>query len=399
MPGQYKLSGKEARRLALISQGLHQRKPFGHGLDGVARAIRQLGYVQLDTISVVNRAHHHILWSRVPDYKLNALYELQETHRRIFEYWSHAAAFLPIEDYRFTLPQVQLFRDGKDGWPNVEKKVKKLVMERIREEGPLMARDFQSSGKKPSGSWWEWRPAKLALQRLFFEGELMARHRKGFQRVYDLTERVLPGDVDTRMPSTDDYADYLIRQTLRAQGLAAASQMSYLRRGMGKPVINRLKALEEDGQVVQVRYPGMQQQYFALPESLEHVSGKRLMQSMRILSPFDNCVIQRKRTLELFAFDYQIECYVPGPKRKYGYFCLPLQFGDRLVGRIDAKADRKAGILRIIHLFLEHSMAEDLFVAACIPAIQRFAKFHDCPEIRVENTTPDSLKPAMISLL
>lgn len=391
MPKPPTISKKEARRLALHCQGLDTKWPYGKGLQATNRVIARLGYTQLDTISVVERAHHHVLWSRVPDYRKSHLKTLQVGgERSIFEYWAHAAAFLPIDDYRYALPTMQYFRDHKDRWPKSKKAVKQDVLRRVKEEGPLMSRDFKHTDQKKGDGWWDWKPAKLALQRLFFEGELMVSERVSFQRVYDLAERVLHSGIDTSHPSDQEYAGFLVQRTIQSHGLATPAAMAYQRKGMQAAVKDRLAALTDTGIVVPVRVSGSKDSYFSTPELLE-TAGIRINNTMRILSPFDNAVIQRRRLRDLFDYDYQIECYVPELKRQYGYFCLPLLLGDRFVGRIDAKADRKSGTLVLKHVVMERAMDEGYFVQKLAEALPAFMAFNGCDSVVVERVTPDNL--------
>ena len=216
------------RRWAIAAQGLNQRTPFGRGRSGAAKAINALGYVQIDTISVVHRAHHHVLRSRVPNYKPDMLDQLIK-RREVFEYWAHAAAFLPINDYRFSLPYKKQVRDGKVHWfKNPDQKLMKKLMQRIESEGALKSKDVEQP--KKSGGWWEWKPAKRALEHLYFRGDLMVSARDGFQKSYDLPERVLPKSVDTALPTYEEYAQFLINQTLNCHGLVSLKGISYLRR-------------------------------------------------------------------------------------------------------------------------------------------------------------------------
>lgn len=393
------ITKKEARRLALHCQGLDLKWPFGRGREGVRKAIEQLGYTQLDTISVVERAHHHVLWSRVPDYRKEHLKDLQIKKREIFEYWAHAAAYLPIRDYRYAMPVMRYFREHRDRWPKSKPQIKKEVLQRVREEGPLMSRDFKHPNEKKGDGWWDWKPAKLALQRLFFEGKILVRERTGFQRVYDVPERILPGDTDTSEPSKEEYADFLIRGTIRSHGVATSQTMAYQRRGMHSPVLERLKEHIEAGEIVPVRIRGLgKTQFYSCPELLDH-NDVRIMRYMRILSPFDNAVIQRRRVEQLFDYDYQIECYVPKDKRQYGYFCLPLLLGDRFVGRIDAKADRKKSILHLKHVAMERDMDFERFSQKLAEALPAFIEFNDCAHLEIHKVTPKELKPVLLRVV
>ena len=185
------ISRSEARRIALASQGLHRMRPFGRGKQAVQATIEHLGYVQIDTISVTERAHDHVIWSRVPDYQKQYLQQLQREDRKIFEFWAHAAAYLPMRDYRYCIPIMRYFSNHHDSWPKSDRKTMRLVLDRIRSEGAMKSRDFEAPPVAGATGWWDWKPAKLALQRHFFAGDLMISYREGFQRVYDLPERIL----------------------------------------------------------------------------------------------------------------------------------------------------------------------------------------------------------------
>lgn len=376
------ISRQDARRLVLNAQGLGRRDPFGLGPAAVQRVIEHLSYIQIDTISVVERAHHHVVWNRVSDYAPPVLHRLQAEDRTVFEYWSHAAAFLPIRDFRFSLPRKKLYADGERHWFRHNKKVMKLVLERIQAEGPLQAKDFEAPRGRKSAGWFDWKPAKIALEQLYLAGALMVRERKGFQKVYDLTERVLPPGVDTRFPSAEEIARHWIENALRSQGLCAEPEIRYLRKGHRKELMKVLREMEEDGKIVRLSLEGDEKtHYYAEKETLSGLSSRRTSKYMEILSPFDSLVIQRKRLQKIFDFDYQIECYVPAPKRKYGYFCLPVLSGDRLVGRIDAKADREAKKLVVKRLFIESA---DFDEDSLDGALQRFSEFNGCSEYKIE---------------
>ena len=188
------------RRLALGARGLLHKRPFGQGLPAARRAIAHLGYVQIDTISVVERAHHHVLQARVPGYQPKMLDQLLHK-REVFEYWSHAAAFLPMEDFRYSLPYKHAIKSGQQHWfKSPDQKLMQNLLDRIRVDGPLRSRDLESPRKKGVG-WWDWKPAKKALEQLYMQGDLMVSDREGFQKAYDLTERVLPAEVDASMPN------------------------------------------------------------------------------------------------------------------------------------------------------------------------------------------------------
>ncbi|NCT48097.1 MAG: winged helix-turn-helix domain-containing protein, partial [Paraglaciecola sp.] len=221
----------EARSLLLAAQGLVKAERIASGPKAVLDVLEQLSYVQIDSISVIARAHHHTLWNRCHDYHSDSLDTLVN-QKHIFEYWSHAAAYLPMSDYRYSLPRKQAIASGQKHWHAKDAKLTKEILARIREQGPLQAKDFEQAKRQASSGWWDWKPAKKALEQLFMEGELMAVKRQGFQKVYDLTERVLPSDINTQCPSTEEYNHYLIRRFLRANALGSAQEMAYLRKGV-----------------------------------------------------------------------------------------------------------------------------------------------------------------------
>ncbi|MBY0470852.1 winged helix DNA-binding domain-containing protein [bacterium] len=382
-----KLSLDQARSLVLHSQRLTARKPFGTGVAATLSAVEHLGYVQIDTISVVERAHHHVLWSRVPDYTPRVLHQLQFEQKKIFEYWSHAAAFLPMRDYRFSLRRKNQYLSGRKHYRSKNKKVRELVLKRIQNEGPLQARDFEAPKRSKSGPWFEWKPAKVALEQLFLEGTLMVPERRGFQKVFDLTERVLSGvsEVNWSAPTEAEFAQHLIRNALRFQGFASLDEVSYLRQGVKSIVAKELRNLEEAGELQRIQIGGEKgSESYALSSLLEKISNESLDQ-VRILSPFDNFIIQRKRLRRLFDYDYVIECYVPEPKRKFGYFCLPILYGDRLVGRIDAKAERDQKLLIVKSAFFEKAASklrkDQRFMTEFMQELEGFAEFNGCERV------------------
>ena len=402
------------RRLALASQGLTLTRPFGSGPKAVAHAIDRLGYIQIDTISVVERAHHHVLWTRIPDYKPSRLAELVE-QKAVFEYWFHAAAYLPMQHYRFALPRMRAIKNGKKHWfANTDRKLMRAVYRRIEVEGALMARDFQDAQKR-KGGWWEWKPAKQALEQLFMEGDLMVVGRQGFQKRYDIAERVLPSGLDTSFPTLTEYAQHLIDVTLRAHGFAHARSFAYLRKGshLRREIKSCLQNGIDEGELTIVALPAGEQVYIK-PVALDQTV--RTDRKVRLLSPFDNCVIQRERCRSVFDFAFQIECYVPAGKREYGYFCLPILFIDEFYGRVDCKADRKNRVLKVLSLHLEIDQNQvdkckkktkltpadlpDDFLEELSAALRRFMVFNQCESVLLEKVYPVKMrKPLQMMLM
>jgi uncharacterized protein len=382
---------KRVRRLALASQGLLQAQPYGRGLAGARKAINHIGYVQIDTISVVERAHHHVFYARVPNFK-PAMTNRMLVDGDVFEYWAHAAAFLPIRDFRFSLPYKHAIKNGQTHWQRTrDKKLMGELLARIRSDGPIRSRDIETSATKRAG-WWDWKPAKKALEQLYMQGDLMVSNRESFQKTYDLTERVLASDVDTRMPGAAEFAAHLVEQQLRCHGLVSLKGLTYLRRdtGLRKAVKNLVNEKLAQGDLEQVQL-GSGEAFVLETGALERPL-PRVSNRMLILSPFDNSVIQRERLKALFQYDYQIECYVTEAKRQYGYFCLPLLFRDEFVGRMDCKAHRKTGHLEIRSLHLEpHGIDDELLIRAFVDAVARFSRFQECGSVSLTKAHPKQL--------
>ncbi|HUW41450.1 MAG TPA: crosslink repair DNA glycosylase YcaQ family protein [Rectinemataceae bacterium] len=389
-----------ARRIAVRAAGLG--RPFAAGDAG--EAIRHLSAVQIDTISVVERAHHHILWSRVPRYARAQLGRLEAEPRRIIEYWSHAAAYLPIEEYRYCLPRMERVRTRGHDWFEADERTVAMVRERIAAEGPLQVRDF-GGAKAGSAGWWDWKPAKVALEYLFHAGELVSLGREGFQKRYDLAERALPADLDLRRPSAGEMAAYYVDVAARALGVFTEADVAYGRRDLVDGIPNEIAQRVEAGSLVGLRLEGSEagKSWYAPPGLLAEAGpatedgeatggdagsptgagGGRAR--VFLLSPFDPLVIDRRRTKRLFGVEFQIECYLPARKRSFGYFALPLLFRGAdgaisFAGRLDAKADRgrKTLILRRLSVSGISPQRRVSFAAALAAEVRRYAAFNGC---------------------
>ena len=245
------LSIHQSRKCVLHSQKLPPAKPSGTAIEATQSAIEHLGYIQIDTISVIQRAHHHTLWNRNPRYKLEHIDQLI-SDKRVFEYWSHAAAYLPMRDYRFSLPRkLALARGEQNHWFKRDDKLMQSVMKRIDAEGPLMARDFDDDkkGKTKLGEW-KSKPSKQALETLFMQGDLMISSRVNFHKVYDLTERVLPEGTNTAEPTSEEYSRFLITQYLTANGIGQATEIAYLLKNTKPMVAAILNEMEVNGELL-----------------------------------------------------------------------------------------------------------------------------------------------------
>jgi len=393
------------RRLALASQGLLCVEPFGRGLAGARKTVQHIGYVQIDTISVVERAHHHVLYARVPNFKPTMCQQLL-LDRDVFEYWSHAAAFLPMDDFRFSLSYKHAIKSGQTHW--YKKRDTQLMSEllaRVRSDGPIRSRDLEEGGVKERvkegvkrEGWWDWKPAKKALEQLYMEGDLMVSDREGFQKSYDLTERVLPSGVNIQMPTIEEFAGHLLDQQLRCNGVVSLKGLTYLRKNAALRKAVKILIDEQLSQGILEPVQLISGEIFFIPAGCFEQPMSRLSNRLHILSPFDNSVIQRERLKVLFGYDYQIECYVPAAKRQYGYFCLPLLFRGEFIGRMDCKAHRKEKRLEIKALYLEAHTGggysadeEELVVSAFAEAVAKFSRFQQCESVTLSRVEPSHL--------
>ena len=373
------LSSSQAQKIIVLQQQLHINSSAPSGEQGVLRSLQHLGYIQIDSISVIARAHHHSLYNRVKGYREQQLHQLQRSGN-IFEYWSHAAAYLPMSAYRYSLPRKLALKNGQQHWFKKAHKLMAQVLAKISDCGPMMAKDFANTKKTNSG-WWDWKPAKIALEQLFMQGDLMVTERRGFQKVYDLTENVLPADVDRTVPTTAQHCQFLIEQYLQANALAKAEHFSYLLKGIKTDIKQQLQLMLGQGLIVQLQVG--EDVYFARAGVEQLLKQKLSRTKVKILSPFDNLLIQRKRMQQLFNFNYQLECYVPKPKRLFGYFSLPILQGRQFVGTMDVKVQRKVRRMDILHLHLHSGNLAELLVPLA-REIADFMQFQDADSLVIE---------------
>jgi len=397
------VSREKARKFFLEKQLLTKTK-IPKGKTGVLHVIDRLGYIQIDTINVIERSHHLVMHSRLSDYKQEYLHALQAEDKKIFEYWAHAASFIPMKDYRFYISTIQ--KEPKPGswtdkWTKKNRELMKGVLVRIEKEGPLMPSDFGDVDGRKRGPWWDWKPAKAALEVLFWRGELMIKERRNFQRVYDLTERVLPKRFDSTMPNEEAEKKFFIRRALTALGAATIQDINRYIVISGR-LNDRLAAMRKTGEITEVEIDGLEKPYYVLTEDLPSLSNHtpEIDDRVHLLSPFDNAIILRDRTQALFDFKYSLECYVPKNKRKYGYFCLPILWGNRLVGRIDSKADRKRRVLLINSIQIEKEINEyDAFISSFAKSLNAFCRFNTCEHIELNVGIPKNMSRKLSSYL
>src|SRR5215212_869778 len=353
-----KFSLASARALLLAAQGLAATPERPATKGDVLECVRRMGVLQIDSIAVVARSPYLVLWSRLGSYETRWLDELL-AEGDLFEYWSHAACFIPVEDYglyrRFMLGGGEKSR----AWFQAHPEEVRRVLERVREGGPVRSAEFARTGGR-AGGWWEWKPEKRALEHLFAAGELMiSRRDPNFHRVYDLRERVLqralPGWEDTSAPSYEEVQRALALGAVRALGVAVARWVPDYFRTPKRGVADLLDELAGEGVLlrawIEAEPAFVHPDNAALAEAA--VSGELRPSLTTLLSPFDPVVWDRARASELFGFEYRIEVYTPAPRRRYGYYSLPILHRGALVGRLDAKAHRKQRLFEVKALHLE----------------------------------------------
>jgi uncharacterized protein YcaQ len=333
----------EARRIWLRAQRLDTSAPFGAGPEAARSAVEHLGYVQIDTINVIERCHHHILFTRIPDYDRADLQAVQSNHKTVFEYWTHALSYVPVRDLRFFLPAMKRHKQSPGNWfKSVTKKDYAKVIRLIREGGPLSIRDIDDDELvEKDHPWASRKPSKRALQLAFYKGEVTVSARVGMLKTYELMDRHFGWEARPRPATERQIADYLLDRALTAQGIVSLDSVCYLD-AKSKPAIREaIEGRLRRKELVPVAIEDVEKpSHWARPEALEAEDGEP-SQLVHILSPFDPLVIQRNRLKLFFGYDHRFEAYVPKDKRVFGYFGLPVLLGDEIVAVLDLKADRQ----------------------------------------------------------
>ena len=343
------IPNRQARRFFMASQGLAEPPARRWGMAGLYEAIERLGFVQVDSVNVLERAHHHILYARNQTYRQPHLARLVEKERLLFENWTHDAsviptAFFPYWRHRFAREKQRLrgrWKDhfGHDGFDGDLDRVR----DHVARGGPVMARDF--GGDKPGTGWWDWHPSKAALEYLWRTGELAIARREGFQKVYDLAERVIPPEHFTRTVPPEDYVDWACRSALTRLGMGTRGEIAAFWALLTPDQVEGwLAAHRSELEVLRIEPAdgGRPQAAFAFAGTAAAIAAAPPPPArLRVMSPFDPLLRDRKRAERLFGFSYRIEIFVPEAKRKYGYYVFPVMRGDAVVGRIDMKADRE----------------------------------------------------------
>ncbi len=403
------LRATQARRLHLAAQGL-LAKPRAKAREAdVLAAIERMRLLQIDTIHVVARSPYLVLFSRLGDYRSEWLDGLLE-RGAIFEVWAHEACFASSRDH--ALHRAHLARGGREGHWSYRNALRTqaahadalaALLVRIREHGAVRAADFESARPRGASAWWGWKDEKRWLEALFALGELMVARRERFQRVYDISERVLARHPPA-VPFDGDVARTLVLDAVRALGVTQARWIADMHRTTPRVRDADLAPLVAAGELVRVAVEGWEasgyvhRDHAALLDAAR--AGRLRATHTTLLSPFDPVVWDRERARTMFGFDYTLECYVPEPKRRFGYFVLPILRRGELVGRLDAKAHRGDGVFEVRRLFLEPGVEPDAALATDIAAaIQAAADWHATPQVTLRRCDPRGFAPLLRTAL
>jgi uncharacterized protein YcaQ len=352
-----RLSAAQARRIALAAQGFAEPRPSGAPTGwSVRRLIDRVGLLQIDSVNVLQRAHYMPLFSRFGPYDTELLDRASHyAPRRLFEYWGHEASLLPVALH--PLLRWRMERAAEEAWGGMRRihrdrpELVAQVLEEVRERGPVAASEVLEHEKpERTGPWWDWSDVKRAFEFLFWSGRISSARRRGFERLYDLPERVLPAEVVAApAPAEADAQRELVRIAARSLGVAAERDLrDYFRLGADE-ARERVAELAEAGELWPVEVEGWRGTAYLDPAARM----PRQVSARALVGPFDSLIWERARVERLFGFRYRIEIYVPAPKRVHGYYVLPFLLGDRLVARVDLKADRQGGALRVQSAFAE----------------------------------------------
>lgn len=388
------ISNTLARRIFMQRQGLLAPPTGRQSKADLQRLIEQLGFVQVDSIATVERAHHMTLFARNQTYQRRHLTALLEKDRTLFENWTHDASMIPTVFYPYW--QRRFERDGerlRARWRKHRREgfdaMIADVLDHIEREGPAMSRAFAREEKKGSDGWWDWHPSKTALEYLWRTGQLVVTRREAFQKVYDLTERVIPAEHRATIPHEADFIDWCCRGALERLGFATPGELAAF-----WGIISAAEAQAWCASAAGQAYPRVLTEAADGSKARECLADPSILEAtestltppprLRVISPFDPVIRDRKRLKRLFNFDYRIEVFVPESQRQYGYYVFPLLEGDRFVGRIDMKRDTKTKTLNVTGLWWEPRVRSSKQRLAKLDAeLARIARFVGCSEIAV----------------
>lgn len=389
------LSRNQARSIQLSTLGLLHSSTKSATKEDLLKAIQNMSILQIDSINVIHRSPYLVLWSRIGNFPIEWLTDLLK-ERTLFEYWSHAACFIPTPDY----PLYKAFIDAKERmnflsyekWMAENNEMVTKITTYITKNGPSSTAVFKDT-KREKGGWWNWRQEKVALESLFYTGVLTTSERKNFQRVYDLTQRVIPKEYRKKVALKKVYEE-LIERSVKHLGITKKEWIPdyfRLKKTVVSPVFEKLLKRKK---FVEVCVEGFDQPFFVHKDNeqlIQQALTNQLIPTHTIfLSPFDPLVWDRFRLKEMFGFEYQIESYTIQSKRIYGYFTLPILYKGALIGRMDAKAHRKEKIFEVKALHFEEDFVPDIkCVKEIVKTLKNFANWHGTPEVKVAKIVPE----------
>ncbi len=373
------------------------------GKNGTLEAIKRLECIQTDPINVVHRNQHLVLHNRVTDYNPSYLEELLYKDRRVFEYWCNEKSIIPVEDFpyfRYRMKNPSQFHSPF--YERIKSRKEELkgaishALSEIRKQGPLSAQEFEQKGKIKS------KVATSVLNLLWDSGDLMIHHVEGNRRYYDLTEHVLPPNLDAETPSKEEYERFMIKKSMKAYGLIDTRDWRFgwlpLKAFQRKTIVDEMV---EDNELCPVRIEGVKHVYSVLDEHSSFFENfdTSIRETAHFVAPLDNLLWNRRMISEIFDFNYAWEVYKVPEKRIYGYFVMPILYGTRFIGRLDPKLDRQNKKMIINSLILDEKDFDKKIITELSKALERFLKFHDVSHVVIKKTQPKELKKALISEL
>ena len=334
------LTSAQGRRIWLHAQRLDSTEPFGSGPKATPAAVTHLGYLQIDTIYVIERSHHHILYTRIPTYRREHLHQAQSIDKTVFEYWTHALSYVATEDLRFYVRYMRREWQRRIWFGKVSDDDLRKVVSRIRRDGALSIRDIEDEPVEKDYAWASRKPSKRVLEAAFYKGLVTISQRAGMLKTYELMTRHFGWDRLPRAATERETLNYLLDRALRSQGIVSVESICYLdaprKLAMRRLVESRVRRKE----LLPVQLEGAgQSPHWIRPDTLDAIPDPA-QEQIHILSPFDPLIIQRKRLRLFFDYEYRFEAYVPKHKRVFGYFLCPVLIGDRMVAALDLKTDR-----------------------------------------------------------
>ena len=373
----FALTRSHARRIWLRAQRLDESAPFGDGPEATRAAVEHLGYVQIDTINVIERCHHQILYTRIPGYQRDHLRQAQTIDKTVFEYWTHALSYVPTRDMRFYISAMKQHRRSRSRWfAAVKKEDLRGVLARIRKHGPLTIRDIDDDVLvEKDHAWASRKPSKRALQLAFNRGVVTVSQRTGMLKTYELMSRHFGWERLPKPASERELLDYLLDRALRSQGVVSVDSACYLD-APRKPAMRRLiETRIRRKELVPVELEGAGTlQHWARPEALD-ATFDAIDERVHILSPFDPLIHQRKRLHLFFDYEHRFEAYVPKDKRLFGYFAQPVLVGDEIVAAVDLKTDRERQKLLVQRWTWVSNRSRRLRKRRIEEALHRFERF------------------------